>query len=720
MKSRSLLWIILLGAIVFLLPVVTFAQLSGDYVIGTGQTYTTLGAAITALNSSGASGTVRFLIDENLSETGSPIITTTTLNGTNTLVIKPNTGKTPTVTFSSCVASGNNAYSGLTIDGVAAAVGYVTVDGSNTSGGTTRDLTFDMNDGTAGRYCINAVGNADYITVKNCKFVFDSLMDQSVSANRGAAVRTNGTAVSTANDHITIQNNEIGTAIQAAGYGILINNASSTYSSDVNILDNIVFGSTVPINTLRANTGATALSISGNTVSLIGFDASLGYSEYGVWVDQSSTTVNILNNKVVKVNGYNNSGSAYPLYGIYLGRQNASSTVNIANNFVSNFSWQGTNTSASNLFGIYLAGTTASTYNIYYNTVYLNGDNLGGNTSSIIALNVASANSTVNLKNNILVNTADLATAYIISFPTTTVLTSDYNDLYVSGSNANVGIYNAVAQKALADWRTASSQDANSVSVNPANSFGGSGQLTSLPDLHWVSKPSNSFAATPLGSITTDIDGDTRDGTYPYMGADEIAGQPLPVELTSFTALNHGNSIILHWSTASEKNNFGFDVERRQVDEHLDGSVSPWRKISFVTGFGTSNISHEYSFMDPKLSAGHYAYRLKQVDNSGVFKYSMETEVEISVPRELALSQNYPNPFNPSTTISFTLAEDSRVSLKIFDMLGHEVATLVNENLQAGIQHNVLFDASRLASGLYFYRLEAGRNTLVKKLMLVK
>jgi hypothetical protein len=139
-----------------------------------------------------------------------------------------------------------------------------------------------------------------------------------------------------------------------------------------------------------------------------------------------------------------------------------------------------------------------------------------------------------------------------------------------------------------------------------------------------------------------------------------------------------------------------------------------------VQGNGNSNAPCKYSFTDEKLSSGKYAYRLKQIDNSGTFKYSQEVEVLVVVPKVFALNQNYPNPFNPNTTIEFTLAENGFTSLKVFDILGRGVATLVNESLKAGIEHQVLFDAAQLSSGIYFYKLECGKQLQVRKLILMK
>jgi hypothetical protein len=200
---------------------------------------------------------------------------------------------------------------------------------------------------------------------------------------------------------------------------------------------------------------------------------------------------------------------------------------------------------------------------------------------------------------------------------------------------------------------------------------------------------------------------------------------PVPVELTAFTAITQNNKVALQWKTATEVNNYGFEVERRStfsVSFPYQGGDhgSDWQKIGFVNGNGTSNIEHSYSYTDNSVSSGTYAYRIKQVDNDGTYKYSHEAEVTIEAPRVFALNQNYPNPFNPTTTISFTLAQDGKTTLKIYDMLGREVAMLVNEELKAGVYHQVLFNASRLASGIYFSCLETRGQKQIKKIMLIK
>ncbi len=211
-----------------------------------------------------------------------------------------------------------------------------------------------------------------------------------------------------------------------------------------------------------------------------------------------------------------------------------------------------------------------------------------------------------------------------------------------------------------------------------------------------------------------------------FAGMDDPYNPPLPVEMTTLTVTARNLGAELHWNTATETNNYGFEVERR-----LTSPVSPpyqrgdnrggWLNVGFVRGNGTSSTPREYTFTDQNLASGRYAYRLKQIDQDGSFKYSESVEVDLGlVPKVFSLSQNYPNPFNPMTTIEFTLAEDSKVSLKIYDILSRQVMTLVNEELKAGELHQIPFDASGLSSGVYFYRLDAGKNSMVKKLTLLK
>ena len=190
----------------------------------------------------------------------------------------------------------------------------------------------------------------------------------------------------------------------------------------------------------------------------------------------------------------------------------------------------------------------------------------------------------------------------------------------------------------------------------------------------------------------------------------------VPVELISFTANSDEGIVELNWLTATETNNSGFEVQRSSGNE--------FETIAFVEGHGTTTERQAYSYSDRSVNEDNYNYRLKQINYDGSFEYSNVIEVDIQMPNEYKLEQNYPNPFNPSTRISFRLATDSKVSLKVFDLLGQEVATLLNKNMTSGM-HNVGFDASALNSGMYIYRIEAtgidGTNfSDLKKMLLVK
>lgn len=212
-----------------------------------------------------------------------------------------------------------------------------------------------------------------------------------------------------------------------------------------------------------------------------------------------------------------------------------------------------------------------------------------------------------------------------------------------------------------------------------------------------------------------------------------IQAETLPVELTTFTGVVNGSSVLLNWSTSSEENNYGWEIQRRSAEpEALEGSASnisnqdpsrtsgsglEWESIGFVAGKGTTTRQNSYSFMAP-LTHQKTSYRLRQIDLDGSFTYSQIVSID-GVPGKFDLSQNYPNPFNPETRISFSLAESGPAKLVLMDILGREVAVLKNERLEAGT-HILMFNGSSLASGTYFLRLTSSGNSQVRKMVLMK
>ena len=186
---------------------------------------------------------------------------------------------------------------------------------------------------------------------------------------------------------------------------------------------------------------------------------------------------------------------------------------------------------------------------------------------------------------------------------------------------------------------------------------------------------------------------------------------PTPVELSSFTASIERNDVTLMWTTASELNNSGFDVERT-VYSGLGGQViNDWKIIGNVKGIGSSSEPSNYIFKDQDLSTGKYKYRLKQTDFNGNFTYYyLSGDIVVGIPKTFRMSQNYPNPFNPMTRIDYDLPFEGKVRIILYDILGRELYNIVNETKQAGF-HSVNFNSSSVAGGLssgaYFYKISA-------------
>jgi hypothetical protein len=186
----------------------------------------------------------------------------------------------------------------------------------------------------------------------------------------------------------------------------------------------------------------------------------------------------------------------------------------------------------------------------------------------------------------------------------------------------------------------------------------------------------------------------------------------LPVELTTFKGISGKNGITLEWQTATETNNQRFEIERN--------TNSSWVEIGSIAGKGNSVTTNDYSFVDKNPVGDTIHYRLKQIDNNDNFKYSKEIAVAADLsPNNYSLSQNYPNPFNPSTTINYSITKAGKVVLKIYDLLGKEINTLVDENKQSG-SYSVIFNARNMPSGIYVYELRTDGFVSRSKMILLK
>jgi len=292
---------------------------------------------------------------------------------------------------------------------------------------------------------------------------------------------------------------------------------------------------------------------------------------------------------------------------------------------------------------------------------------------------------------------------------------SDFNNFYVDSSNSYLALWLNSYVNDIEEWRSLSNRDFNSVSTSIS--------FVSDIDLHLSgnSLGDTLLIATPLPLINKDIDDEIRNLQFPYKGADENLEYPLPVELLTFSASLLNGNVNLTWISTSETNNQGFEILRFAQDD-ID-----WSKIGFVEGRGTTTEPQFYSFTDESLQPGKYQYRLKQIDFDGSFEYSKVVEVTVQESTKFSLFQNYPNPFNPTTKIKYEIPNvETRhasslqfIALKVYDILGNEVASLVNEEKQPGF-YEVEFNAKELSSGIYYYQLNTGTFIQTKKMILLK
>lgn len=192
----------------------------------------------------------------------------------------------------------------------------------------------------------------------------------------------------------------------------------------------------------------------------------------------------------------------------------------------------------------------------------------------------------------------------------------------------------------------------------------------------------------------------------------------VPVELLFFNSTLNDGTVSLKWATVSETNNHGFEIQRKIIN---NASLTQWEVLGFVPGNGTSLVYTEYEFIDNYKMPGKLMYRLKQLDLDGTYKYSSIATIEIPFScYEYTLYTNYPNPFNPTTLIKYSLPETAVISISVHNILGQKVATLIGNELKEPGLYSVVFDASSLPCGIYFYSISTAKFQQTKKMLLIK
>ena len=674
-----------------LINVIVFAQ-AGSVELRTGggtlvNTYASIQEAYNAIPSPMTQAyIIEILTPYNQSSETIPITLTQKdgASSTNTITIRPAAGNIGEV------ISGSSTASIIVFNGA----DYVILDGRPGGVGTGTGLKIENLATGSGANTILLQNGATNNVIRNLHLVnntqntagprnimfgtgdacsFNSILNNKIEGGR-SGIGIAGTAA-TPCDKIVIRNNEIFNWGYAGIW--LVSGAANT-----DIDSNVIYQRVGVNNTI----------VSGIIMSTI------AGSEYNIrknWIYDLKTT----------------STSTTSLRGIYAAGPAAGSIFNINNNMVSLVD---STASVQTITGIEFLGSNAYTLNVYYNTCFIGGLHTGGTAGATTSAGIRTnaTNATLNFKNNIAINKRTGGNVNHIGFalvPTTVPSNIDinYNVYFASGSaNSFAAFWQTTGYNTLSTYKTA-------VAPQEQNTIFKDVSFNSLTNLHLVA-PSDGdpdLAGIPISGITTDFDGQLRDLVLPYRGADEAT--TIPVELVSFTYNISGNDIILNWSTATELNNYGFEIWKKQNN-------SDWQKIGFLAGAGNSTNINSYSFVDRNLKPGFYSYKLRQVDFSGASKFYELTEtVNLNFPDQFELHQNYPNPFNPTTKISWQLPVSDKLTIKLFDVLGREIETIVNGYYEAG-KHSVEFDGSKLTSGIYIYELRTGSYRANKKMTIIK
>jgi hypothetical protein len=348
--------------------------------------------------------------------------------------------------------------------------------------------------------------------------------------------------------------------------------------------------------------------------------------------------------------------------------------------------------------GSSITGASSTNYFITDGTGTLTRNNVGAS-NTLFPVGLASSYNPATINN---AGTADNFSVRVQSTisPAPTDPTKVVNRMWTI-TEAVAGSSNAAVtlQYNTGEWAGSFNNSSGATSVGRHN-----GTIWTETSATWANPSANVYTATASGFTAFS----------PFAVGNSGA---LPVQLAYFNSTVTKRNVTLKWGTTGEINNSGFDIESAQINK--DGSFN-WVKTAFVTGNGTTSEEKSYTYEDKKLASGNYKYRIKQIDYNGSYEYfNLAEDVLIGTPNVFSISQNYPNPSNPKSKIDYEIPVLGKVTLKIYDITGREIATLVNETKEAGY-YTAEFDGSGLASGIYFYRITGETFSAVKKMVLIK
>ncbi len=542
--------------------------------------------------------------------------------------------------------------------------------------------------------------------------------------------------------HNIIRNCEIRGRSSSTTGGVIQFTTSVPAANSYNIIENCII-SNIPILFSTPNTGifATGSLQQPNSYNIIRNNEILNFHDNGIYLSGNTRETLIENNTIrfipssdfrpssttvhgIRIDNAPNTtirgNKIYNLYSLYqavttvrgifnIGSFGVPMLTKVYNNFISLN--HGVETANANVYGIDYYGYPDNAIEIVNNSVFIGTG--GSGSSEVTSYNIAKraeANQFI-VKNNILINGRNRignARQSVMYFPDIAgSISSDYNNIYWYGIAGQAGYWSGTDAYTLENWKTLSGQDLHSIAI-PVT-------FTDVHDLHLSgsSVGNIALAGVPYPGISHDIDGELRSVSYPYIGADEVPSSPLPVEILSLYGVVTGGSIVIHFTTATETNSLSFILER------FDSETEKFNYLTQTPAAGNSTIPREYSLIDESPLTGENRYRIKMIDTDGSFSYSEIVTVNNSAPSEYRLAQNYPNPFNPYTTISYQIPNAGKVTIKVYDVLGNLVATLIDAYHVAG-SYSMLLNASTWSAGVYYYTLSAGNYSAGKKMLLLK